>query len=129
MDGSSYDEEDDNNEGNDGGSAGDDTNWPITVPITDQDQRGANVGLDLPLGFEEEVKVTLECPPGFTLNSNGQCERTITRDPECPPIGDFASTFNFVTNLCEASASPICEVGTFNPETDKCEQVQTLPPI
>jgi hypothetical protein len=93
-------------EGDDGGAAADDTNEQITVPITDQDQRGANVGLNLALGLEEEVKGTLECPPGFTLNSNGQCERIVTRDPECP-----------------------VEASTFNPETDKSEQRQTQPPI
>jgi hypothetical protein len=54
LDSSSDDEEDDNNEENDGGAAGDDTNdEQITVPITDQDQRGANVGLNLALGLEE----------------------------------------------------------------------------
>jgi hypothetical protein len=127
LDGSSYDEEDDNNEENDGGSAGDDTNEQITVPITDQDRRGANLGLNLALGFEEEVKVTLECPQGFTLNSKGPCERTVTGDPSCPVEGDFK--YKPVTNLCEASTPPICKIGTFNPETHKCEQVQTLPPI
>src|ERR671925_1586428 len=43
LDSGSDDEEDDNNEENDGGAAGDDTNEQITVPITDQDQRGANL--------------------------------------------------------------------------------------
>ena len=82
-------------------TAGDDTE--VSVPITDIDQTDANVGLNLAL---EEVKIT---------------ERTVTRDPECPPIGDFPSTFNPVTNLCEASAPPACEAGGMvDPETDLC---------
>jgi hypothetical protein len=185
LDSSSDDEEDGNDEENDVSAAGDNTNEQITVPITDQDQRGANAGLNLALGLEEEVKGTLECPPGFTLNSNGQCERIVTQDPECPVE---ASTFNPETDKCEStldpscpldpdpappliifvyntvidkcvsntippdivdpacenakiggelnteidkcvlSREPICEVGTFNPETDRCEQRQTQPP-
>lgn len=108
-----------------GATAGDDdgTNTQIAVPMTDQDQRGANVGLNLAL---EEV--TLECPPGFTLNSNGQCERTVTQDPVC----EIGFTFNPETDKCESvGIPPSCPVDpdpappvvifTYNPVTNKCQ--------
>jgi hypothetical protein len=79
LDGSSDDEEDDNidNEENEGGgaaTAGDDdgTNAQIAVPITDQDQRDANLaeqlGVNADIVEEEEVVTptpTEEEPPEF----------------------------------------------------------------
>jgi hypothetical protein len=94
-----------------GSTAGDNTNTQLSIPITDQDQRDANLaaqlGLNVDIVEEEEEEVRPpECPSGFTLNdnNNGQCERTVTQAPECP------------------------EGFTFNPETDQCEQRQTQAP-
>jgi len=94
--------------------SGDDTNTQIAVPIIDQDQGAANLGANLAANLdldiqevveEEEVPPEPECPPGFTLNNNGQCEQTLSEDPECPTPGF-----------------------TFNPETNKCERRQTQAP-
>jgi hypothetical protein len=91
------------------------------------DLLAANVAIPIaiPISVEQEQP---ECPIGFTLNNNnGQCERTITQPPECPTIGDFPSTFNPATDLCEASAPFACEAGTFDPATDLCQPVG-IPP-
>jgi hypothetical protein len=94
---------------------GDDANTQTAIPITDQDQDqeaanlaaqlAANLGLDAAnVDANEEEEVPPECPEGFTLNNNGQCERIVSEDPNC------------LTGF------------TFNPETDKCEQRQTQAP-
>ena len=104
---------------------GDDTNTQTAIPIIEQDQRAANLAEQLAANLDINLILSSipanptipECPPGFTLNDNGQCERTVTQDPECP----IGFTFNPETDQCESSTALICEPGEFNSETDKCE--------
>jgi hypothetical protein len=123
LDSSSDDEEDDNNEENDGGAAVDDTNEQIMVPITDQDQRGANVSCPLdpapPLVIFVYNTVTDKCQ----LN----IDPSVIVNPACENA-KIGGELNTEIDQCVASRDPICEVGTFNPETDQCEQRQTQPP-
>ena len=99
-------------------------NNPVAIPIIDQDQGAANLAAQLAANLDVNsipssipTNPTIpECPPGFTLNNNGQCERTVTQDPECP----IGFTFNPATDLCESSTVPQCTAGEFNPATDQC---------
>ncbi len=111
---------------------GDDTNTQTAIPIIEQDQRAENQAAQLGLNLDLDLipspvptdPTTPECPPGFTLNNNGECEQTTTQAPQCPA----GFTFNPATDLCESSTAPTCTVGTFNPATDQCEQRQTQAP-
>ena len=115
--------------------SGDDTNTQIAVPIIDQDQAAANLGanlaanldLDIQEVVEEEVPPQPECPPGFTLNNNGQCEQTLSEDPTCPT--DF--TFNPETDQCQRTVSqdPTCPTGfTYSTSANECQQFQSVAP-
>jgi hypothetical protein len=117
---------------------GDDDATQVQVGMQDQNQRTANLAAQLGLNLDLDLispripsdpptpdeEPTPECPTRFTLNNNGQCERTVTEDPKCP----IGFTFNPNTDQCESSTDPICTAGTFNPATDQCEQRQTQPP-
>ena len=73
------------------------TKEPVTFDL-DLDLIPPPITTDPPTSDEEP---TPECSTGFTLDNNGQCERTVTQTPECP--AEF----------------------TFNPAIDQCEQRQT----
>ena len=117
---------------------GDDDATQVQVGMQDQNQRTENLAAQLGLNLDLDLispripsdpptpdeEPTPECPTRFTLNNNGQCERTVTEDPKCP----IGFTFNPNTDQCESSTDPICTAGTFNPATDQCEQRQTQPP-
>jgi len=120
-------------EDNNGARFGGDTNTQIAVPIIDQDQGAANsesnLAGNLDLDIQEEVPP--ECPPGFTLNNNGQCEQIVSEDPDC----STGFTFNAATDRCERTVTesedptlvPTCDTTvdppfTFNEETNQCER-------
>jgi hypothetical protein len=94
----------------------------------DVDQDAIQEDLNFQFGFSQQTgDFDIECPPGFILIDNGQCEQTLTEDPDCTTEG---STFNPETNQCERTITqaPECPAGfDFNPETDECEQLQAQP--
>lgn len=71
---------------------GDDNATQVQVGVQDQDQRASNLAAQLGLNLDLDLipqpippdlptpheEPTPECPTGFTLNNNGQCERTVT---------------------------------------------------
>jgi hypothetical protein len=93
----------DDNEFGDEVAAIDQGNTADQDAAQEQDANQEDNYINTQFGFSQQTE-DFECPPGFIINDNGQCERTITQAPECP------------------------EGYTFNPETDLCEQRQTQPP-
>jgi len=95
----------------------------------DIDQDATQKDLDFQFGFSQQTgDFDIECPPGFILIDNGQCEQLQTSAPECPTGFDF----NPETDLCEqrqtTPPTSECPEGfDFNPETDECEQLQAQP--
>jgi hypothetical protein len=89
-----------NQEDNNDVQFGADTNTQIAIPIIDQDQEAANLAANLADNLDLEIQeeeVPPECPTGFTLNNNGQCEQLVSEDPDC----STGFTFNAATDQCE----------------------------
>ena len=114
---------------------GDDTNTQTAIPIIEQDQRQANLAEQLAANLDINLipssipnnPTIPECPPGFTLNNNGQCEQTLSEDPTCPT--DF--TFNPETDQCQRTVSqdPTCPTGfTYSTSANECQQFQSVAP-
>src|SRR5215217_5144884 len=88
-----------NQEDNNDLQFGDDTNTQIAVPIIGQDQRAANLAENLAANLDLDIQeeVPSECPPGFTLNSNGQCIEAEPPSLTCEPLG---TEFSLVNGQC-----------------------------
>jgi hypothetical protein len=95
----------------------------------DVDQDAIQEDLNFQFGFSQQTgDFDIECPPGFILIDNGQCEQLQTSTPECPT----GFTFNPETDLCEqrqtTPPTSECPEGfTLNPQTNQCEQLQAQP--
>ena len=99
-----------NQEDNNDLQFGDDTNTQIAVPIIGQDQRAANLAENLAANLDLDIQeeVPSECPPGFTLNSNGQCIEAEPPSLTCEPLG---TEFSLVNGQCidTEPATQTCE--------------------
>src|SRR5918997_3001271 len=69
-----------------GNTAEDSTNTQLSVPLTDQDQRAANLGLSEAL--DVTVERTLSTPPGDDGELPPECSLEITTDKETYGPGD-----------------------------------------
>ena len=141
-----------NQEDNNDLQFGDDTNTQIAVPIIGQDQRAANLAENLAANLDLDIQeeVPSECPPGFTLNSNGQCIEAEPPSLTCEPLGTefslvngqcidtepatqtcapLGTGFELVNGQCVRITieNPTCTVGTFDPVDRRCENVSGIP--
>jgi hypothetical protein len=118
----------DDNEFGDEVAAIDQGNTADQDAAQEQDANQEDNYINTQFGFSQQTE-DFECPPGFIINDNGQCEQPVTQDPtsECPEGFDFdPATDQRERTITQA---PECPEGyTFNPETDLCEQRQTQPP-
>ena len=90
--------------------SGDDTNTQIAVPVIGQDQDAANLAANIAeqraanLDLDIQEEVPSECPPGFTLNSNGQCIEAEPPSLTCEPLG---TEFELVNRECIDTEPPL----------------------